>query len=89
MLSYADLIINESTGIIVYPMTVLSNDHGVHILSTRAAALSLQFERLWILLYAESETRSSHLCIRTFSFYFLQKVLLVYGFVCLRDTAYL
>jgi hypothetical protein len=54
-LSYADLIVDQTTGIIVHPLSLLSSDPGVHTVTTRAAALSLQYERLWILLYAESE----------------------------------
>ena len=55
-LSYADLIVDQVTGIIVHPLSVLSSDAGVHTVSTRTAALSLQYERLWILLFAESES---------------------------------
>lgn len=56
-ISYADLIVDQATGIVVYPLSFLSNNPGVHTVSTRAAALSLQYERLWILLYAEPESR--------------------------------
>ena len=55
--SYADLIVDQTTGIIVHRLSVLSSDAGVHIVSARAAALSLQYERLWILLHAEPESR--------------------------------
>lgn len=56
-ISYADLIVDQATGVIVYPLSFLSNDPGVHSISTRVAALSLQYERLWILLYAGPESR--------------------------------
>ena len=57
--SYADLIVDQCTGIIVQPLSLLSSDSGVHSLSTRVTALSLQYEKLWVLLHAEPENRCS------------------------------
>lgn len=57
--SYADLVVDQSTGIIVQPLSLLSSDSGVHSLSTRVTALSLQYEKLWVLLHAEAENRCS------------------------------
>ena len=55
--SHADLIVDQCTSVLVHPLAVLSTDAGVHRLSTRAVALSLQYQRLWIILYAESEAK--------------------------------
>ena len=55
--SHADLIVDQCTGVLVHPLSQLASDAGVHQVSTRAAALSLQYQRLWILLYAESKEK--------------------------------
>lgn len=56
-IAYADLIVDQCTGMVVQPLSLLSSDAGVHTLSSRAAALSLQYEKLWIILYVQSEDR--------------------------------
>ena len=55
--SHGDLIVDQCTGALVHPLAVLSTDAGVRRLSTRTAALSMQYQRLWIILYAASEAK--------------------------------
>ena len=51
--SYADIIIDQSVGIILRPMSPLSADAGLKALISTTTALSFQFEACWILLYVE------------------------------------
>ena len=67
---HADLIVDHSTGVVVHPLTVLSGDSGLHLVSTRATALSLQYQRLWIVLYAEPEKKCVCVCVCVACVYF-------------------
>lgn len=49
--SYADVIIDQSVGIVLRPVTLLSTDAGLKALISTITALSFQFEACWILLY--------------------------------------
>lgn len=56
-ISYADLILDQSTGIVVRPLSLLSTDIGLKTLVNATNALSLQYERCWVVLYAQPEIR--------------------------------
>ena len=49
--SYADLILDQSVGVIIRPMSQLSTDAGLKSMMSITTALSFQFEACWILLY--------------------------------------
>ena len=49
--SYADIIVDQSVGIVLRPMSLLSTDAGLKALISTITALSFQFEACWILLY--------------------------------------
>ena len=56
-ISYADLILDQSNGILVRPLSLLSCDVGLKTLVNTANALSLQYEKCWVVLYAQAELR--------------------------------
>ena len=49
--SYADIIVDQSVGIVLRLMSLLSTDAGLKALISTITALSFQFEACWILLY--------------------------------------
>ena len=51
--SYADLIIDQSVGVVLRPLCELSSDAGLKALISTTTALSFQFETCWVILYAE------------------------------------
>ena len=51
--SYADLIIDQSVGIVLRSLSELSVDTGLKALISTTTALSFQFETCWVILYAE------------------------------------
>lgn len=54
---YADLILDQSSGIVLRPLSLLGNDVGLKTLVSLTTALSLQYEKCWIMLYAQDEKR--------------------------------
>ena len=59
--SYADLIVDQSSGIVLRPLSLLSNDVGLRTMVNLATALSLQYEKCWIILYAPADNRCGQL----------------------------
>ena len=53
--SYADLLVDETTGIVLRPMSLLGSDAGLKALISTITALSFQLEGCWILLYTEDD----------------------------------
>ena len=51
--SYADLLVDETTGIVLRPMSLLGSDAGLKALISTITALSFQLEGCWVLLYTE------------------------------------
>ena len=58
MMSYADLILDQSASIVMRPLSLLATDVGVKSLVNTTNALSMQYEKCWVILYAQTENRS-------------------------------
>ena len=54
---YVDLILDQSSGIVLRPLSLLGSDVGLKTLVSLTTALSLQYEKCWIVLYAQDEKR--------------------------------
>lgn len=57
VLHYADVILDERCGILLHPLDQLTSPEGFKMVTTRVTTLSLQYERLWILLYTSESGR--------------------------------
>ena len=57
VLHYADVILDEHCGILLHPLDQLTSPEGFKMVTTRVTTLSLQYERLWILLYTSESGR--------------------------------
>ena len=55
--SYADVIVDQSVGIVLRPISLLSTDAGLKSVISTITALSFQFETCWILLYSAGNQR--------------------------------
>ena len=66
--SYADLIVDQSSGIVLRPLSLLSSDVGLRTLVNLATALSLQYEKCWIILFAQADNRCGQLLLRPCEF---------------------
>lgn len=49
--NYADIIVDQSVGLVLRPMSLLSTDAGLKTVISTTTALSFQFEAIWVLLY--------------------------------------
>ena len=49
--NYADIVVDQSVGLVLRPMSLLSTDAGLKTVISTTTALSFQFEVVWILLY--------------------------------------
>ena len=57
LLQYADIIYDERCGAIVVPLGLLATPNGFKSITNRIMSLSLQFVKLWILLYNSENGR--------------------------------
>eukprot|EP00731_Ephydatia_muelleri_P023694 Em0015g1277a len=57
LFAYADIIVDERTGILLRPLPLLSTDLGLRMMVNATTSLSLQYTVLWVILYCQ-ETSS-------------------------------
>eukprot|EP00731_Ephydatia_muelleri_P018742 Em0011g782a len=53
LFAYADIIVDEQTGILLRPLSLLSTDLGLRMLVNTTTSLSLQYTVLWTILYCQ------------------------------------
>lgn len=57
LFAYADIIVDEQTGILLRPLSLLSTDLGLRMLVNTTTSLSLQYTVLWTILYCQEANR--------------------------------